>query len=78
MFVRAGHELLMLAESFPDDRQIIGIDLAEGMVDRANARCKEAGIRWATLLWSASDLPHATEGHARCGVIPCAVEEPEP
>lgn len=35
----------MLAESFPGDRQIIGIDLAEGMVDRANARCAEAGIR---------------------------------
>ncbi len=35
----------MLANSFSDDRQIIGIDLAEGMVDLANARCKEAGIR---------------------------------
>lgn len=39
-----GHELVMLAESFPDDRQIIGLDLAEGMVDLANARCAEAGI----------------------------------
>jgi len=35
----------MLANSFSDDRQIIGIDLAEGMVDLANARCKEAGVR---------------------------------
>lgn len=43
----AGHELLMLAESFPDGRHIIGIDLAEGMVDLANARCAEAGIRLA-------------------------------
>ncbi|DBA86705.1 TPA: hypothetical protein ACH3X1_005155 [Trebouxia sp. C0004] len=34
----------MLANSFSDGRQIIGIDLAEGMVDLANARCKEAGI----------------------------------
>jgi len=41
----AGHELVMLANSFSDDRQIIGIDLAEGMVDLANARCKEAGVR---------------------------------
>ncbi|KAL0018269.1 hypothetical protein WJX79_009042 [Trebouxia sp. C0005] len=39
-----GHELVMLANSFSEDRQIIGIDLAEGMVDLANARCKEAGI----------------------------------
>lgn len=45
--VYAGHELLMLADSFPDGRQIIGIDLAEGMVDFANARCAEAGIRLA-------------------------------
>lgn len=45
--VFAGHELLMLAESFPDGRHIIGIDLAEGMVDLANARCAEAGIRLA-------------------------------
>ena len=35
----------MLAESFPDGRDIIGVDLAEGMVDLANARCAEAGIR---------------------------------
>ncbi len=35
----------MLAKSLPDDREIIGIDLAEGMVDLANARCAEAGIR---------------------------------
>ena len=41
----AGHELVMLAENFPGDREIIGIDLAEGMVDLANARCAEAGIR---------------------------------
>ena len=45
-----GHELVMLAESFPDDRQIIGIDIAEGMVDLANARCAEAGIRSASLM----------------------------
>ena len=31
----------MLASLFPD----IGIDLAEGMVDLANERCAEAGIR---------------------------------
>lgn len=35
----------MLASYFPDDRQIVGIDLAEGMVDLANERCAEAGIR---------------------------------
>ena len=45
MNIFAGHELLMLAKSCPGDRQIIGIDLAEGMVDLANARCAEAGIR---------------------------------
>jgi len=39
----------MLANAFSDDRQIIGIDLAEGMVDLANARCKEAGIRSASI-----------------------------
>lgn len=37
----------MLAEALPDGRHIIGIDLAEGMVDLANARCAEAGIRLA-------------------------------
>ena len=39
----------MLAKSVPDGRQIIGIDLAEGMVDLANARCAEAGVRSDTL-----------------------------
>ena len=48
--VGAGHELVMLAESFPDGRQIIGIDLAEGMVELANARCAKAGIRSASLM----------------------------
>lgn len=40
-----GHELVMLANAFSDGRHIIGIDLAEGMVDLANSRCKEAAIR---------------------------------
>ena len=52
MHIFAGHELLMLAKSFPDDRQIIGVDLAEGMVDLANARCAEAGVRSVCLYWS--------------------------
>lgn len=52
MHMFAGHELLMLAKSFPDDRQIIGVDLAEGMVDLANARCAEAGVRLACPCWS--------------------------
>lgn len=42
----------MLAKSLPDDRQIIGIDLAEGMVDLANACCVEAGVRSACPYWS--------------------------
>lgn len=68
----AGHELLMLAKSFPDDRQIIGIDLAEGMVNLANARCAEAGIRLACPYnQSCKQLP------CRYGGLACAVEEPE-
>ena len=43
--VPVGHELVMLAKAFPDGRQIIGVDLADGMVDLANSRCVEAGIR---------------------------------
>ena len=42
--VTAGPELIMLAEHFPD-HAIVGIDLAEGMVDRANQLCREAGVR---------------------------------
>lgn len=42
--VAVGPELLMLAEHFPE-HAIVGIDLAEGMVDRANQLCREAGAR---------------------------------
>ena len=35
----------MLAKQLPDKRQIIGIDIAPGMVDLANERCTSAGIR---------------------------------
>ena len=44
-FMSSVHELVMLANAFPDGRHIIGIDLAEGIVDLANSRCKEASIR---------------------------------
>lgn len=40
-----GHELVMLAAQLPDSRQVIGIDIAQGMVDLANERCQAAGIR---------------------------------
>ena len=56
-FVSSGHELVMLANAFSDGRHIIGIDLAEGMVDLANSRCKEAGIRF---------VPHEVQLAVNC------------
>ncbi|KAK9917767.1 hypothetical protein WJX75_007976 [Coccomyxa subellipsoidea] len=39
-----GAELLMLAQELPFDRYIVGIDLAEGMIDLASQRLSESGL----------------------------------
>ncbi len=46
----------MLARAIPGERQVIGIDLAQGMVDVAQARlqaCSDSLLRWAgnSALW---------------------------
>jgi hypothetical protein len=38
----SGEELLLLARSLPGQRQIIGVDLAPGMVDLAQQRIAQA------------------------------------
>lgn len=41
----AGAELVMLAEALPQDREIVGVDLAEGMVVLAMQRLETARLR---------------------------------
>lgn len=45
--MNAGQELLMLAKALPQDREIIGVDIAEGMVALASQRIAAAGLRCA-------------------------------
>jgi hypothetical protein len=42
----AGEELLMLAQALPEDRHIVGMDIAEGMVALATQRIACAGLRF--------------------------------
>ena len=39
----------MLAQELPFDRYIVGIDLAEGMIDLASQRLSESGLRWVPI-----------------------------
>ena len=53
----AGIELLMLARAIPGERQVIGIDLAQGMVDVAYARIDASPdplLRWANIISTAA------------------------
>lgn len=46
--MHAGGELLLLAEQLPADRRIVGIDLAQGMVEIASKRLSQSSLRCET------------------------------
>ena len=58
-YLCAGIELLMLARAIPGERQVIGIDLAQGMVDVAHARIDASSdtlLRWASTIVSVAHV----------------------
>ncbi|KAK9812612.1 hypothetical protein WJX72_000552 [[Myrmecia] bisecta] len=66
-----GHELLMLAKALPESVRILGIDLAEGMVEVANQRIEAAGCseRVHAVAGDACSLP--TEWQPISGIVSC-------
>ena len=61
----------MLAEAIPGERQVIGIDLAQGMVDVALARIEASSdttLRWAynspNIASAASTVAHLCNKHS--------------